>query len=339
VERKRIWELLELGDDALITALAGRSAPAVHAQFVAFGPDAAARARERALGRGVGLICACDPAYPGRLRELAAPPAVLHVMGGIERLLRLCGQDPVAVVGARKASAYGTGVAWSLAGDLGRSGVTVVSGMAAGVDTAAHCGALDVGAGTVAVLPGPADREYPRSSAFVHRRIVREGVTVSEIALDTPVRNWMFAARNRLIAGLSCATVVVQATARSGSLLTARAGQWLHRPIGAVPGQVTSQLSAGPNQLLADGAAMIRGAQDVLDLLYGVGSRSVVVDRRPDPTPRQALLLRAIASGLDTAGALAGADLADIRWLAELAALELAGRVRRGPGGRLSVVP
>jgi DNA processing protein len=339
VERKRIWELLGLSDDDLINAVAGRSEQAVRAEFAAFGADAAAAARERALGRAVDLVCSCDARYPGRLLDLAAPPAVLHVVGGLERLLQFCGQDPVALVGARKAGAYGTGVAWALAQDLGRSGVAVVSGMATGIDTAAHCGALEVGAATVAILPGPADREYPPASAFVHRRIVRDGVAVSEVALDTPVRSWMFAARNRLIAALSCATVVVQATARSGSLLTARASGELRRPIGAVPGQVTSQLSAGPNQLLADGAAMIRDGQDVLDLLYGIGARSIVVDRRPEPTNRQALLLRAIANGLDSPGALAGANLADSEWLAELAGLELTGRVRRGPGGRLSVVP
>jgi DNA processing protein len=338
VERKRIWELLGLSDDDLIKAVAGRSERAVRAEFEAFGPEVAARARQRALGSTVDLICRCGPGYPSRLRDLAAPPAVLHVVGGLERLLEFSAQDPVALVGARKAGPYGTGVAWSLAQDLGRSGVTVVSGMATGIDTAAHCGALEVGAATVAVLPGPADRGYPPSSGFVYRRIAREGVAVSEVALDAPVRSWMFAARNRLIAALSRVTVVVQATARSGSLLTARAGEELRRPIGAVPGQVISPLSAGPNQLLADGAAMIRDGQDVLDLLYGVGARSVVLDRRPEPTERQALLLRAISDGLDSPGALAAANLADSGWLAELTALELAGRVRRGPGGRLSVV-
>jgi DNA processing protein len=215
----------------------------------------------------------------------------------------------------------------------------VVSGMAAGIDTAAHRGALEAGACTIAVLPGPADRAYPPSNASLHREIVRRGVAISEIAPGTPVRSWMFMARNRLIAALGCATVVVQATSRSGSLLTARASEQLQRPIGAVPGQVTTELSAGANQLLAEGAAMIRGAQDVLDLLYGAGSRTVEVDRRVQPSGRQALLLRAIASGLDTAAALAEVDLADSSWLAELAALELSGWVSRGPGGRVSVIP
>jgi DNA processing protein len=339
LERKRIWELLELSDETLIKAVAGKSEQRVRAEFAAFGPDQAARARQQAQQRAVDLICLCDEAYPGRLRELSRPPAVLHVAGGIERLLSSSGQDPTALVGARKATAYGTGVARSLARGLGGAQVTVVSGLAAGIDTAAHRGALDAGSETIAVLPGPADRSYPQGNATLHREIVRHGVAVSEIALDTPVRNWMFTARNRVIAAFSCATVVIEAAGRSGALLTARASRQLQRPVGAVPGPVTSQLSAGTNQLLADGAALIRGAQDVLDLLYGAGSRSVALDLRPQPTAAQALLLRAIVDGLDTPAALVGADVSGGRCLAELAALELAGRLRRGPGGRLSVIP
>ncbi len=339
VKRNVIWELLELSDEVLIRAVAGRSEQLVGGELAAFGASDAARARDRARVRGLDLICVCDPGYPRRLRDLPGPPAVLHVAGGIERLTHLCAQDAIAVVGARRAGAYGTGVARSLARGLSSAGVMVVSGMAAGIDTAAHRGALEAGACTIAVLPGPADRAYPPSNASLHREIVRRGVAISEIAPGTPVRSWMFMARNRLIAALGCATVVVQATSRSGSLLTARASEQLQRPIGAVPGQVTTELSAGANQLLAEGAAMIRGAQDVLDLLYGAGSRTVEVDRRVQPSGRQALLLRAIASGLDTAAALAEVDLADSSWLAELAALELAGWVSRGPGGRVSVIP
>jgi DNA processing protein len=339
VSRSRIWELLELSDEALIGAVAGRSEQLVRAELATFGPGDAARARAEAARRGVDLVCVCEEGYPSRLRKLSSPPAMLHVAGGIERLVRLSGQDPTALVGARKASPYGTGVARSLARGLGTAGVTVVSGLAAGIDTAAHRGALEAGPATIAVLPGPAERSYPPGNANLHREIVRHGVALSEISFDTPVRSWMFTARNRVIAALGCATVVVQAASRSGSLLTARASQQLRRPVGAVPGPVTSQLSAGPNQLLADGAVLIRDTQDVLDLLYGAGSRSVAVDPRPAPTPGQTLLLRAIADGLDTPAALSEAGLADSRRLAELAALELAGRIRRGPGGRLSMIP
>jgi len=338
-QRSRIWDLLELNEEELISAVAGRSEPSVHGELVAFGARDAARARELARGRGLELVCACDQLYPARLRDLPSRPALLHVAGGIERLTSLCVADAAAVVGARKASPYGTAVARSLARGLSSAGLTVVSGMAAGIDTAAHRGTLEAGATTVAVLPGSAERAYPPSNSSLHREIVRRGVAVSEIPPDTPLRNWKFAARNRLIAALAGATVVVQATSRSGSLLTARASRQLQRPIGAVPGQVTSQLSAGTNQLLADGAQMIRDAQDVLDLLYGVGARSVVVDPRPKANAVQAALLAAISDGLDTPAALVGAGVAGDRCLAELAALELAGRVRRGPGGQLSVIP
>jgi DNA processing protein len=339
VERKRIWESLGLSDEELLKAVAGRSEQLVRTEFAAFGPSAAARAREHAKGRGLDLVCGCDQGYPSRLRALLGPPAVLHVAGGIERLARFAAQDPTALVGARRASAYGTGVAHSLGRGLGVAGVTVVSGLAAGIDAAAHRGALEGAASTIAVLPGPADRAYPRGNASLYREIVRRGVVLSEIAPDTPVRSWMFTARNRVIAALARATVVVQAAPRSGSLLTARAASELERPIGAVPGPVTSQLSAGPNRLLADGAVIIRGTQDVLDLLYGAGGRTAAADLRPRPSASQAALLEAIADGIDTTAALVGTDAGGRRCLAELSALELAGRVRRGPGGRLSVIP
>jgi DNA processing protein len=338
-QRSRIWELLELNEEELISAVAGRFEPSVRAEWVAFGARDAARARELARGCGLDLICRCGSLYPERLRDLPGYPAVLHVAGGLDQLTSLCAADAVAVVGARKATPYGTTMARSLARGLGSARLTVVSGMAAGIDTAAHRGALEAGALTIAVLPGSTDRADPPTNSGLHREIVRRGVAVSGIPPDTPLRNWMFAARNRVIAALSGATVVVQATSQSGSLLTARGARQLERPIGAVPGQVTSQLSAGTHQLLADGARMIRDAQDVLDLLYGVGARSVVVDSRPMANAAQAALLAAIGDGLDTAAALVGARVAGDRCLAELAALELAGRVRRGPGGQLALIP
>lgn len=339
VKRKRIWELLGLADEELIKAVAGKSEQLVGEEFTAFGSAEAARAREQARGRAIDLACVCDQGYPSRLRTLNNPPAVLYIAGGFDRFALLSGHDPTALVGARKASAYGTGVARSLARGLTSAGVTVVSGMAAGIDTAAHRGALEAGSTTIAVLPGPVERAYPPANASLHREIVRQGVVVSEIPPGTAVRNWMFTARNRLIAALGEATVVVQAAARSGSLMTARASRQLRRPVGAVPGPVTSQLSAGTNQLLADGAVMIRNAQDVLDLLYGAGGRSAAVDLRPRPTAGQASLMMAIADGLDNTAALVEADLTGGRCLAELAALELAGRLRRGPGGQLSLIP
>jgi DNA processing protein len=168
---------------------------------------------------------------------------------------------------------------------------------------------------------------------------MRDGVVLSEIAPDTPLRSWMFAARNRVIAALAQITVVVQASEASGSLLTVAAARRLDRRVGAVPGPVTSALSAGPNQLLAEGAMVVRGPQDLLDALFGHGVRAAMVDSRPPATPDQAALLNAIAAGCDTPAALVAAGAAGDDCLRQLAALELSGRLRRGPGGALSVIP
>jgi DNA processing protein len=149
----------------------------------------------------------------------------------------------------------------------------------------------------------------------------------------------MFPARNRIIAGLAAMTVVVEAGERSGSLVTARIARELERPVGAVPGRTTSALAAGPNGLLASGALVVRGAQDVLDHLYGAGVRSAPAERRPPVDGEQTALLALIAEGVDTPGAMARAGLAVDRGLAVLASLELAGYVRRQAGGRYSIVP
>jgi DNA processing protein len=217
--------------------------------------------------------------------------------------------------------------------------------MAAGIDGAAHEGALERGGATIAVLPGSADSPYPITNAGLYRRIAARGVAVSEMPPGVSVRKWMFVARNRVIAGLSRMTVVVQAAENSGSLLTARAAQGIGRELGAVPGPVTSRLSAGPNGLLRDGARLITGAQDVVEALGISGSSDAgsqtyaAVDDRPPLTGEQELLIEAIADGADTASALLCAGELGERCLPVLASLELAGRVSRAPGGRLVLIP
>ena len=332
--RARIAELLDLNDQPLIDAVGGRDADLVSDELARF--DAAA-ARGRSRRAGLETICRCDAGYPSRLRGLNVPPAVLHVVGGLDRFLAWMSSDPVAIVGARHASQYGTDVARALARDLVHAGVPVISGMALGIDSAAHAGAITAGGTTIAVLPAGAQRAYPPAKRSLHARITACGAAVCELPGDARVWRWMFPARNRLIAALSALTVVVEARERSGALVTAAFADWLGRPVGAVPGRVTSPQSAGTNGLLARGATVIRGAQDALDLLYGAGSRCVPSPIRPRLDRELETLLEAIAAGYDTAGALEQAGFPAEQGLAALASLELAGYVRREPGGRYAV--
>jgi DNA processing protein len=334
--RGRIDSVLELGDEDLIEALGGHKRDTLRRERESVELDAV---RDACRAAGLELLCRCDVSYPAGLRALASPPAVLHVAGGIDRFLALAARDPVAIVGARAASPYGIGVARSLGSALGRAGVTVLSGMAHGIDSAAHVGALDAQAPTIAVLPGPADRPYPASRRGLHRRLTSMGAAVSELPPGAAVWRWMFPARNRIIAALAAMTVVVEAGERSGSLLTAGFAQGLGRPVGAVPGQVTRSQAAGPNALLATGATVVRGPQDILDELFGVGARSVLSDDRPELSDELALLLTALADGHGTATALVRAGFEPEQGLAALASLELAGYVRRDPGGRFAVIP
>ncbi len=333
--RGRVDAVLELADDELIAALGGRQRELLQRDREQVDLDAL---RSRADRAGLERICACDPAYPPALRALAAPPAVLHVAGGLARLLALADSDPVALVGSRRASPYGLEVARSLGRGLALAGLPVLSGMALGIDSAAHAGALEAGASTVAVLPGSADRPYPTGKRALHRRIVDGGAAVSEFGPDTSVRRWMFLARNRIIAALAAMTVVVEAGERSGALVTARVAGELGRPVGAVPGRVTSPQSAGPNALLAAGARVVREPQDVLDHVFGAGVRRAA-DPRPQPPQELRPLLSAVAQGQDTLAALARAGFDPEQGLTGLAALELEGYVRRGAGGRFTVTP
>ena len=347
--RATIDSLLKLDERALIAAIGGRRREQLRRELNEFDHRAARRNAERA---GVELICRCDPGYPDRLRELAAPPAVLHVAGGLDRFLLGAAGDAVAVVGARAASPYGIAVARSLGRGLAAADLTVISGMAAGIDAAAHAGALSILPAdggpsprarefplTLAVLPGPADRPYPKVNRHLYRELCAVGAAVSELPPGSRVRSWMFPARNRIIAGLGAMTVVVEAGKRSGSLVTARFARELGRPVGAVPGRVTSPQAVGSNSLLRGGAALVRGPQDVLDLLFEAGSRVVPVDHRPQLNSELSELLQAIGAGHDTPAALSRRGLLGERALAALATLELSGYIRRESGGRYGVVP
>ena len=330
IARSRIADLLAIGDDDLIAAVAGARRDAVRRELAGFDPRAEAAVRRAA---GVEAVCRCDPGYPEGLRDLAGPPAVLHVAGGLRRLGALTGAGPVAIVGTRRPSAYGREVARSLAGDCARAGVTVVSGLALGVDARAHDGALGALGTTIAVMPGGADLAYPAAHRRLHARVRERGLAVSELGPGVASRRWMFPARNRIIAALSAMTVVVQARDGSGALLTAEWARSLGRVVGAVPGQVTQELSAGPHDLLRGGARPVTGARDVLDALGGAS----LSERPPTLGPPLDGLLRALAAGDDLPAAFAEAGLDAAGGLAAMASLELSGHVRRTAGGGLEV--
>jgi DNA processing protein len=303
-------------------------------------PSAAREACERVR---LTPICRHDPRYPARLTDLADAPAVLHVAGDAARLTRLVGGPThgegavpaVAVVGARRASPAGLEVAHGLGHGLGAAGVTVVSGLALGVDAAAHAGALASGGPTLAVLGGGADLPYPASKRRVYREIVERDCVISEMPPGFRAFKWSFPARNRLIAALAQVTVVVEAAERSGSLITADFAAQMGRDVTAVPGIVTSDHAAGSNGLLRDGATVVRHAQDVLDEVLGIGhGRGAPVRDGRELAPPLREVLRHVERGRDTLGALAatGAPPGDLA--AALTELELLGYIRREPGGR-----
>ena len=327
----RIASVLALDDERLIEAIAGREASAIRGELEAFdGDDARAEARRR----GLETVCRCCPRYPETVRELDAAPAALYVAGGLSRFIELADGEAVAIVGARRASPYGLEVARSLGRSLAVSGLTVVSGMALGVDSAAHAGSLAADGATIAVLPGCAEVPYPASKRQLYRRIISCGVAVSELPPRTPPRRLSFPARNRLIVALASMTIVVEAGERSGALLTAGFARGLGRALGAVPGRVTSPAATGPNALLAEGARVVRDAHDVIEALSELGiSRTAAEAPRPELSPELRLLLDLIAAGHGPDSAAASAGLTADRALSALASLELAGYLRREPGG------
>jgi DNA processing protein len=323
---------LALPDVDLIEALTppGRMRARLKAAHRGFRAGAARAGAEEA---GLAVLCRHDARYPRPLLDLDSRPAALHV-AGCGRLAALRGEPFVAVVGARRASAYGVEAARALGRGLAAAGVTVVSGMALGVDSAAHAGAVEAGGSTIAVLGGGADVPYPATKRALYARLRDRAVVLSELPPGAPPRRWVFPARNRIIAALATLTVVVEAGERSGALITARIARELGREVGAVPGRITSPLAAGTNALIRDGAHLVDGPQSVLDLVFGVGARSVPQRTGPRVEGPARRVLDAVRSGAESVGELLGPGGDPAEVLAALGELELLGLVRRGPGGR-----
>ena len=288
--------VLSLPEEALL-ALDPTGAAAV--RRAAFRPGAA---RDRIAGAGLQAVCGCSSRFPERLRELPDPPAVLHIAGDPSAL---ADATAVALVGARRGSPYGLEVARGLGYALSAAGTTVVSGLALGVDAAAHVGALGAGGPVVAVLAGGADRPYPAQNRALHRRVAERGCVVSELPPGVGPHRWAFVARNRIIAGLAAMTVVVEATERSGSLTTADFAAEVGRAVGAVPGQVTSRFAAGANALLAAGAVVVRDAGDILDVVVGPTAGEAAAAAGPAASDATAV----VATAAGPAGATATAPV------------------------------
>jgi DNA processing protein len=281
--------------------------------------------------RGV-VLARSDPRYPTALGLIRDPPASLWVHGDVEAL----GAPAVAIVGSRAASTYAVDVGERLGADLAVRGVVVISGLARGVDAAAHRGALAVGGRTVAVLGSGVDVIYPAEHLDLARDIVGAGALVSELAPGTPPRPGHFPLRNRIISGLSLAVVVVEASEKSGSLITARYGLDQGREVMAVPGNVLSGRSRGGHALLKDGAKVVEGVDDILEELghwpSAANSSQTGGSLKDQTDPVTRVMAEGESYELDALIDLTG--VAAPRLLPRLLQLELDGRIRRVSGGR-----
>lgn len=324
--------VLALSDERLLDA-AG-----MHAVRRRYGEFDATRARAAIDRAGLIAVCRCHDDFPEPLTDLADPPAVLHIAGDPDAIAPA---EAVAVVGARRATQYGLTVAEDLGRGLSAAGVSVVSGLALGVDSAAHAGALAGGTPLVAVLAGGSDQPYPPSKRGLYAAVREQGAIVSEMPPGFGIHRWAFVARNRLIAALARVVVVVEATERSGSLTTADLGAELGRTIAAVPGRVTCATAAGTNSLIRDGAVLVRRVRDVLDALSELTGTEYETRSAPTPDlePGLALMLDAIGAGHSTLSMLVAAGFDARTVMTGLGKLESQGLVRRGFGGRYERVP
>ena len=298
------------------------------ARFASFKAGFDARAElERLTRLGFRFLARSDPGFPPLLRAIHDPPPGLFVRG--EEEIALLARPAVAIVGARACSAYGRQIARSLGRELAAAGLVVVSGLARGVDSEAHRGALEASGTTVAVLGCGIDRDYPAANRELARQVAATGLVVSEYAPGVEPAPWRFPARNRIVAGLCAATVVVEARERSGALITADFALEEGREVFAVPGEITSALSAGSNALLRLGATPLTCAQDVLES-FGLAALEPAA---PELGPAATAVRERVREGAVGADELARATgLGAGELAAILTELELAGKVSQEEG-------
>lgn len=321
-------------DAELLREQAGRQAPGLLAE-----PDTLAPQLDRLAGWLAGeasrrLVTLGDPMYPAALLQTPDPPLLLFAQGRIE----LAQRRALALVGSRRASAQGLDTARRFAHELAERGYTIVSGMAQGIDGAAHEGALGSEAGTIAVVGTGLDRVFPRAHLQLARRIAEQGLLLSEFPLDTPPLAQNFPMRNRIIAGLSLGTLVVEAALQSGSLITARLAADMGREVFAVPGSIHAEQSRGCHALLRQGAKLVERWEDVVEELAPAAAAQPTGSQRPeersDSREDHCPVLRALGhdpATLDQLSARTGWPPAALN--ARLLELELSDDVSRLPGG------
>ncbi|HDI11270.1 MAG TPA: DNA-protecting protein DprA [Candidatus Acetothermia bacterium] len=282
---------------------------------------------------GATVITVDDPAYPEVLLSLPSPPIVLYVLGELTPADR----KALAIVGTRRATSYGRLVARKLGQELAARGITVVSGMAPGIDIAAHKGALEAGR-TIAVLGTGLGRPYPAGSEKLLQEIAEHGAVVSEFPWEMEGTKWTFPRRNRIIAGLSQGVIVVEAPARSGALITAEYALEQGKEVFAVPGPITSTASQGTNRLIQEGAVLVASVEDILGEFPGWGQRDQGEGRRiPELSPQARGVYEALAAeplGISELMERTGLPHGELSGI--LLELELAGLIQELPGRRFT---
>lgn len=338
-----LWEILERGGERAAALVGSDKAELMREACRLSSPAAALKALER---QGIRAVSPNGEEWPERLQAIYDPPAVLFTRGG-----ELPRDEPcVAVVGSRRASSYGRWAAEAIGYELAGRGAVVVSGAAYGVDGCAHLGCLKAGGRTVAVLGCGVDRAYPREHARLLQRIADNGCVVSEYPPGSEPLPWRFPHRNRIIAGLSHAVVVIEASERSGALITAEIALEEGREVMAVPGPITSPLSRGANSLIQRGAKLVAGVGDIIEELPylfmeqprgGESARRTRGCRSPAPqaSAEEAELLELLqgeARSLDWLTAATGRTPAEL--LPLLTAMSLRGWVGEEDGGRFCLL-
>jgi DNA processing protein len=334
--RLRLGRTYKIGPVTFQEALAHfGSARAACARLDVSSESAIVREEEALARLGGRFLVFGDAAYPAPLAALADAPPVLSAIGRTD----LLGQPILAVVGARDASAAGCRLAGDLAGGLGAAGFVVASGLARGIDAAAHRAALPTG--TVAVLAGGIDQIYPPQNAALHGQIAEQGLLLSERPLGTPPTARAFPRRNRIVSGLASGVVVIEAAARSGSLITAQRAAEQGRDVFVVPGSPLDPRYAGSNSLIRDGAILARDTKDIIGLLgrpRSAGQTFVKPKERPRD-PESARVLSALGSVPTAVDELVRRCQVSAATVAEtLLDLELEGRLERHRGNRVSLI-